>query len=102
MKVEEFSPMLHYIEKPHNILADNLSWLHCLVTPAQIKEGKKLIESAVVSDDEDDDAYFLGQEFSGLYGDDIWGCIECYLNLPESNQLDQNSLNCTHIHEQQQ
>ena len=40
-KVEEFSPMLHYIEGPCNILADNQSWLHCLVTPAQITEGKK-------------------------------------------------------------
>jgi hypothetical protein len=34
MKIEEFLPMLHYIEGPHNILADNLSRLHCLVTPA--------------------------------------------------------------------
>lgn len=101
-KVEEFSPMLHYIEGPHNILADNLSRLHCLVTPAQIAEGKKLIEPAVVSDNEDDDGYFLDQEFSGLYDNDIWDCIECYLNLPESDRPDQNPLNYAHIHEQQQ
>jgi hypothetical protein len=42
-KVEEFSPMSHYIEGPHNILADNLSRLHHLVTPAQIAEGKNPI-----------------------------------------------------------
>jgi hypothetical protein len=34
-KIEEFSPMLHYIEGLRNILADNLSRLHRLVTPAQ-------------------------------------------------------------------
>jgi len=45
---------LHYIEGPCNILADNLSRLHRLVTPAQIAEGKSLIDPAVVSDDEDD------------------------------------------------
>eukprot|EP00804_Cyclotella_cryptica_P015823 CCRYP_006328-RE/>CCRYP_006328-RE protein AED:0.09 eAED:0.09 QI:0/-1/0/1/-1/1/1/0/883 len=101
-KVEEFSPMLHYIEGPRNILADNLSWLHRLVTPVQIAEGKKLIEPAVVSDNEDDDGYFLDQEFSGLYDNDIWDCIECYLNLPESDRPDQNPLNYAHIHEQQQ
>ena len=84
-KVEEFSPMLHYIEGPYNILADNLSWLHRMVTPAQIAEGKKVIEPVVVSDNEDDDGYFLDQEFSGLYDNDIWDCIECYLNLPETN-----------------
>ncbi len=39
-EIEEFSPMLHYIEGPCNILADNLPRLHCLVTPAQITEGK--------------------------------------------------------------
>ncbi len=40
LKIEEFSPMLHYIKGPHNILANNLSRLHCLVTPTQIVEGK--------------------------------------------------------------
>ncbi len=39
-KIEEFSPMLHYIKGPRNILAHNLSRLHCLVTPAQIAEEK--------------------------------------------------------------
>eukprot|EP00804_Cyclotella_cryptica_P009471 CCRYP_017760-RA/>CCRYP_017760-RA protein AED:0.51 eAED:0.51 QI:0/-1/0/1/-1/0/1/0/347 len=53
-KVKEFSPTLHYIEGPCNILADNLSWLHCLVTPAQIAEGKSLVAPAVVSDEEDE------------------------------------------------
>jgi hypothetical protein len=46
MKLEEFLPMLHYIEGPRNILANNLSRLHHLVTPAQIAEGKKLVEPA--------------------------------------------------------
>jgi hypothetical protein len=58
--------MLHYIESPCNILADNLLRLHCLVTLAQIAEGKKLIEPAEVSIEEEDQAYFLDQEYSGL------------------------------------
>jgi hypothetical protein len=40
-------------------LADNLSRLHCLVTPAQIAEGKKLVEPAEVSIEEEDEVYFL-------------------------------------------
>jgi hypothetical protein len=48
-KYEEFSPMLHYTKGPHNILANNLSRLHCLVTPAQIAEGTKLVEPTEVS-----------------------------------------------------
>jgi hypothetical protein len=79
-KIEEFLPMLHYIEGPRNILADNLSRLHCLVTPAQITEGKKLIEPAVVSIEEEDEAYFSDQEYSGIYDENVWECIECYLN----------------------
>ncbi len=71
MKIEEFSPILHYIEGPCNILADNLSRLHCLVTPAQIAEGKKLIEPAEVSNEEEDKAYFLDQEYSGLYNENV-------------------------------
>jgi hypothetical protein len=51
-KIEEFSCMLHYIKGPRNILADNLLRLHCLVTPGQIAEGKKLVEPADVSNKE--------------------------------------------------
>ncbi len=40
--------MLHYIEGPCNILANNVSQLHCLVSLAQIVAGKKLIEPAEV------------------------------------------------------
>ncbi len=96
-KIEEFLPMLHFIEGPRNILANNLSRLHCLVTPAQIAEGKKLIEPAEVSIEKEDKAYFLDQEYSGLYNEDVWECIECYLNLPDSPHLDENSLNYSHI-----
>jgi hypothetical protein len=67
MKIEEFLPILHYIEGPRNIVANNLSRLHCLVTPAQIVEGKKLIEPVEVSNEEEDKANFLDQEYSGLY-----------------------------------
>ncbi len=61
-KIEEFSPMLHYIKGPRNILTNNLSRLHCLVTPAQIAEGKKLVELAEVSIKEEDEAHFLDQD----------------------------------------
>jgi hypothetical protein len=102
MKIEEFSPMLHYIEVPCNILADNLSRLHSLVTPAQIAEGKKLIELTEVSIEEEDDAYFLDQEYSGLYDENVWECIECYLNLPDTPHPDENPLNYEHICQLQQ
>jgi hypothetical protein len=67
--------MLHYIEGPRNILANNLLRLHCLVTPVQIAEGEKLVEPAEVSNKEEDEAYFLNQEYSGLYDYDVWECI---------------------------
>ncbi len=101
-KIEEFSPMLHYIEGPCNILADNLSRLHRLVTPAQIAEGKKLVEPAKVSIEEEDKSYFLDQEYSGLYNENVWECIECYLNLPDTPHPDENPLNYAHIRELQQ
>jgi hypothetical protein len=101
-KIEEFSPILHYIEGPHTILADNLSRLYHLVKPAQIAEGKKLVEPTEVSYEEEDEAYFLDQEFSGLYDEDVWECIECYLNLPDTPHPDENPLNYAHIRELQQ
>jgi hypothetical protein len=101
-KIEEFSPMLHYIKGPHNNLANNLSRFHHLVILAQIAEGKKLVEPAEVSIEEEDDTYFLDQKYSGLYDENIWECIECYLNLPDTPHPDENSLNYAHIHELQQ
>ncbi len=94
--------MLHYISGPRNILAKNLSLLHWLVTLAQIVEGENLVEPAVVSNNEEDKAYFLDQEHSGLYDKKVWGCIECYLYLPKTSHPDQNPLNYSHICELQQ
>jgi hypothetical protein len=74
-KIEEFLPMLHYIEGPGNILPNNLSRLHRLVTPAQIVEGKKLVEPAEVSIEKKNKTYFLDQEYSGLYNENVWECI---------------------------
>ncbi len=94
--------MLHYIKDPCNILAVNLSRLHHLVTPSQIAEGKKLAEPAEVSNEEEVKAYFLDQEYYGLYDDDVWECIECYLNLPDTPHPGENPLNYAHICELQQ
>ncbi len=66
-KIEEFLPMLHYIKGPRNILANNFLKPHCLVKPARIAEGKKLVEPAEVTIEEEDKEYFLDQEYSGLY-----------------------------------
>jgi hypothetical protein len=101
-KIEEFSPILHYIKGPCNILANNLSRLHCLVTPAQIAEGKKLVEPAEVSNEEEDKAYFLDQAYSGLYNENVWECIKWYFNLPVTPHPDENPLKYAHIHELQQ
>ena len=50
-KVEEHLPMLHYIEGLKNFLAENLSRLQRLISPAELAEGNKLIEPIAVSDD---------------------------------------------------
>ncbi len=64
--------------------------------------GKKLIEPAEVSIEEEDKAYFLDQEYSGLYYENAWECIECYLSLPDTPHPDKNLFNYAHIHELQQ
>jgi hypothetical protein len=80
--IEEFLPMLHYIEGPRNILANNLSRLHCLVTLAQIAEGKKLVEPAVVSIEKEDKAYFLDQlVFTMRTSGNALSAISTYLTL---------------------
>ncbi len=55
-----------------------------------------------VSNKEEDKAFFLDQEFSGLYDNEVWESIEYYLNLPETPHLDHNPLNYAHICELQQ
>jgi hypothetical protein len=64
MKIEQFSS-LNEIGSPH-YSSHNYSRLHCLVTLVQITEGKKLVDPAEVSIEEEDEAYFLDQEYSGL------------------------------------
>ncbi len=41
-------------------------------------------------------------KYSGLYDDEVWGCVECYLNLPRTPHPDQSLLNYAHICELQQ
>jgi hypothetical protein len=49
-----------------------------------------------------DEAFFLKQEFSGLYDDSIWECIECYLNLLETDHPENKPLSYAYIREKQQ
>ena len=102
-KIEEYLPWLHYIEGEKDILADNLSRLLHLPTPSQITEGKKLVEPAIVSDEEDNNEGFLALcEDSGCLDDNIYNIFECYLNLPEIPDPAQNPLSFACIREQQQ
>jgi hypothetical protein len=55
-----------------------------------------------VSNEEEDEVYFLDQEYSGLYDNEVWECIECDLNLLETPHKDQNPWNYGHICELQQ
>ena len=63
--------------------------------------GKSLVDPAVVSDEEDD-GYFLDQEYAGFNDDELTELLECYLNLPEIPHPGRNPLNYAHIREQQQ
>ncbi len=44
----------------------------------------------------------MDQEYSGLYDEDAWKCIDCYLNLPDTPHPDENPLNYAHNRELQQ
>ena len=101
-QIEEYSPILHYIEGPKNILADNLSRLHRLITPAQLAEGKNLIEPIPDDEIDDEEAFFIDQEYSGVLDEDIQNSLGCYLNFPDSESPEQNPLIFAYIREQQQ
>ena len=101
-KLKEYSPILHYIEGPKNVLADNLLRLHCTITPTQLAEGKNLVNTIPDTDNEDDQVYFVDQYYSGVHDKEIFDMFECYLNLPETEKPEQNPLNYDYIREQQQ
>ena len=101
-KLEEYSPILHYIEGPKNVLADNLSRLHRTITPNQLAEGKNLVNAIPDIENENDHVHFVDQYYSGVHDKEIFDMLECYLNLPETENPDQNPLNYEYIREQQQ
>ena len=101
-KIEEYSPILHYIEGPKNVLADNLSRLQRKITPEQLAEGKNLVEPSPELEDDDDNLYFVDQYYSGVHDNDIYNILECYMNLPEMEHPKQNPLNFEYIRKQQQ
>ncbi len=83
-KIEECSHMILHIKGPHNILANNLSRLNRLVTPAQNIEGKKLLEPTEVSNKEEDKAYFLIKNslvFMTMRFGNVLSVISTYLKL---------------------
>jgi hypothetical protein len=52
MKIEQFSSL--DMKRPLQYSSHNNSRLHCLITLAQIMEGKKLVELAEVSIEKED------------------------------------------------
>ena len=100
--VEEYSPKLHYIEGPKNILSDNLSRLHCLLTPTELSTDPFLVPVSDESETDEVNGYFIDDEIeifhnyvdcSGVSDPLIDKLLDCYLNLPEIDILEENPLN---------
>ena len=70
--VDEYGPVLHYVEGPLNVIADTLSWLSCNDNDSLALVGKK--DASVVSNSEST------AEYSSLIDDRE--ILECLLNLP--------------------
>jgi len=64
------------------LLSTYKSYDNCLNILDQIAKGKSLVESAAVSDNEDE--YFIDQVQVGVCDQDMTTTLECYINLPES------------------
>ena len=101
-RVEQYSHILHYIEGPKNILTENLSRLHRLITPAQLAKAKILVDQITAEEEDADEEFFLNQEYSGVLDEDIHDSLECYLNLLDSENPEQNTLSFAYIRDQQQ
>ena len=109
--VEEYSPKLHYIEGPKNILADNLSRLHRLPTPTELSTAPSFVPVLDESEPDEVNGYFIDDEiesfhnavdYSGVSDLLIYELLECYLNLPEIDILEENPLNFQFLAEKQQ
>ena len=63
-----------------------------------------MVKPAVVSDneDEDEEAYLMDHDWSGIYDIDILEALECYLNFPDMTYPEQNPKSYEYIREKQQ
>ena len=98
--VEEYSPILHYIEGEKNSLADNLSRLYRLPTPDDLKSGTPMVHPTNVTEIDDVEGHFLDQHCSGISDDEITDMFECYLNILEQDSPEENQSNYGYIREQ--
>ena len=97
-QVDEYLPILFLHRRSKTVFVDNLSRLHRLITPAQITEGKNLIEPAEVTEDEvKEDEFFVDLIRSSVWDKDVNDSLECYLNLPDSDNPKQNPLSYAYI-----
>ena len=104
-KIEKFLLEIYYIESPWKVLVvvDTLCRLDCLPSPSHIVGGKKLVETVIVSDDEDDNEAFLAEYgYSGMLDDGINAMLEFYLNLPDILDPAQNPFSFVYMCKQQQ
>jgi hypothetical protein len=88
--VEEYSPKMHYVKGPENVLADAFS----RVPRAESTVGKNMPNNDDVIDEHYIDCFHSVLDEPELF--------ECFLNLPEMNIPAENPLNMEWIREQQQ
>ncbi len=68
--MDEYGPMLHYIEGPNNVVADTFSWLSRTDDPTSLMAGKKEPRQDLVAE-----SYFSWTDDKEM--------VECFLNLPD-------------------
>ena len=112
--VEEYSPMLHKIKGPKNILADSLSRLHRLPSGDGLANATHLVplsDTDSVGNIEgcffDDSSKDLDPEFPELYQSCIQDAtvkkiLKCYVNFPDETLVQSNPLSFKYITNEQQ